>query len=79
MPLASPPKMFFLAGNYAKHVVERGGATGEREETFPYVFMKPASTTLTHPGDPILIPHLAESDRLGMRAGHRHRPPMPAR
>jgi len=56
VPLPSPPKMLFLAGNYAKHVAERGGTAAEREETFPYVFMKPPSTTLTHPGDPIEIP-----------------------
>src|SRR5580658_333056 len=31
VPIASPPKMFFLAGNYAKHVVERGGAAAESE------------------------------------------------
>src|SRR5262249_11843601 len=34
---------------------ERGGSAAERDETFPYVFMKPA-TALTHPGDPIVIP-----------------------
>ncbi len=56
VPLASPPKMLFLAGNYAKHVVERGGLAAEREETFPYVFMKPPGTTLTNPGSPIVIP-----------------------
>ncbi|QEH35889.1 Ureidoglycolate lyase [Aquisphaera giovannonii] len=59
VPVAEPPKMLFLAGNYAKHVVERGGTTAEREETFPYVFMKPPSTTLTHPGEPILIPRVS--------------------
>jgi 2-keto-4-pentenoate hydratase/2-oxohepta-3-ene-1,7-dioic acid hydratase in catechol pathway len=59
VPIGSPPKMLFLAGNYAKHVVERGGTTAEREETFPYVFMKPPSTTLTHPGDPIIIPRVS--------------------
>ncbi len=59
VPIASPPKMLFLAGNYAKHIAERGGAAAERDETFPYVFMKPASTTLTHPGDPILIPRVS--------------------
>jgi 2-keto-4-pentenoate hydratase/2-oxohepta-3-ene-1,7-dioic acid hydratase in catechol pathway len=59
VPIANPPKMLFLAGNYAKHVAERGGSTAEREETFPYVFMKPPSTTLTHPGDPILIPKVS--------------------
>jgi 2-keto-4-pentenoate hydratase/2-oxohepta-3-ene-1,7-dioic acid hydratase in catechol pathway len=59
VPLSNPPKMLFLAGNYAKHVVERGGTTAEREETFPYVFMKPPGTTLTHPGDPIVIPRVS--------------------
>jgi len=55
-PIPSPPKLLFLAGNYGKHLVERGYNDTEREETFPYVFMKPASSTLTHPGDPIVIP-----------------------
>ncbi len=58
-PIAQPPKLLFLAGNYAKHVVERGGSTAEREETFPYVFMKPAGTTLTNPGEPIVIPRVS--------------------
>ncbi|AMV35824.1 fumarylacetoacetate hydrolase family protein [Planctomyces sp. SH-PL62] len=56
VPLPSPRKMLFLAGNYGKHLAERGYRDTEREETFPYVFMKPPSTTLTHPGDPIVIP-----------------------
>jgi 2-keto-4-pentenoate hydratase/2-oxohepta-3-ene-1,7-dioic acid hydratase in catechol pathway len=59
VPIATPPKLLFLAGNYAKHVAERGGAPAERQETFPYVFLKPPSTTLTHPGDPIVIPRVS--------------------
>jgi 2,4-diketo-3-deoxy-L-fuconate hydrolase len=59
VPIASPPKLLFLAGNYAKHVAERGGTAAERQETFPYVFMKPPSTTLTHPGGAILIPEVS--------------------
>jgi 2-keto-4-pentenoate hydratase/2-oxohepta-3-ene-1,7-dioic acid hydratase in catechol pathway len=59
VPIARPPKILLLAGNYAAHVVERGGTAAEREETFPYVFMKPPSTTLTHPGDPIVIPQVS--------------------
>jgi 2,4-didehydro-3-deoxy-L-rhamnonate hydrolase len=55
-PIARPPKLLLLAGNYAEHVAERGGSAAERRETFPYVFMKPPSTTITHPGDPIVIP-----------------------
>lgn len=56
VPIARPPKLLLLAGNYAAHVAERGGVAVERAETFPYIFMKPPSTTLTNPGDPILIP-----------------------
>src|SRR5579863_5966082 len=41
VPVGNPPKLLFLAGNYAKHVAERGGTAAERDETFPYVFMKP--------------------------------------
>ena len=56
VPIPRPPKLLLLAGNYAAHVAERGGTVAEREETFPYVFMKPPSTTLTDPGAPIVIP-----------------------
>ena len=78
VPIASPPKMLFLAGNYAKHVAERGGAAAERDETFPYVFMKPPSTTLTHPGDPIVIPRVSPDQidwecELGVVIGRRCR------
>jgi 2-keto-4-pentenoate hydratase/2-oxohepta-3-ene-1,7-dioic acid hydratase in catechol pathway len=57
-PLPRPPKVLLLAGNYAKHVAERGGTVAEREETFPYVFLKP-STTLAGPGDPIVLPRVS--------------------
>ncbi|MFO0953873.1 MAG: fumarylacetoacetate hydrolase family protein [Isosphaeraceae bacterium] len=59
VPIGSPSKLLLLAGNYAAHVVERGGTAAEREETFPYVFMKPPTTTLTHPGDPVIIPSVS--------------------
>jgi 2,4-diketo-3-deoxy-L-fuconate hydrolase len=78
VPLPNPSKLLFLAGNYAKHVAERGGTAAEREETFPYVFMKPPSTTLTHPGDPIEIPaaspdHIDWECELGVVIGRRCR------
>lgn len=56
VPIPTPTKLLLLAGNYAKHVEERGGVAAERAETFPYVFLKPPTTTLTNPGDPIMIP-----------------------
>ncbi len=55
VPIARPNKLLLLAGNYSAHVQEGGGDPIEREETFPYVFMKPASTTLTDPGTAIQI------------------------
>ncbi len=56
VPIAAPSKLLLLAGNYPKHVEERGGIAEERARTFPYVFMKPPSTTLTDPGKPVRIP-----------------------
>ena len=47
VPIPCPPKLFLLAGNYAQHIEEGGEKAAERAETFPYVFMKPSSTTLT--------------------------------
>lgn len=59
VPIPRPPKLLLLAGNYAEHVEELGGAASERRETFPYVFMKPPSTTLTDPGRPVVLPKLS--------------------
>jgi 2,4-didehydro-3-deoxy-L-rhamnonate hydrolase len=59
VPIDRPNKLLLLAGNYAEHIVERGGTSVEREETFPYVFMKPPTTTLTNPGDPVILPKVS--------------------
>lgn len=59
VPLPRPNKLFLLAGNYNEHIQEGGGAATERAETFPYVFMKPPSTTLTDPGKPVVIPSVS--------------------
>jgi 2,4-didehydro-3-deoxy-L-rhamnonate hydrolase len=59
VPNPSPSKLLLLAGNYARHIEEGGGRASERNRTFPYVFMKPPATTLTHPGAPIRIPEVS--------------------
>lgn len=59
VPVPAPGKLMLLAGNYSKHVAETGGQVEVRSNTFPYVFMKPHATTLTHPGDPIRIPSIS--------------------
>lgn len=59
VPIPRPNKLFLLAGNYAKHIEEGGGIAAERAETFPYVFMKPPTTTLTDPGKPVRIPSVS--------------------
>ncbi|GAB4148837.1 MAG: fumarylacetoacetate hydrolase family protein [Planctomycetaceae bacterium] len=56
VPVPSPTKLLLLAGNYSAHIEEGGGRAEERAKTFPYVFMKPPLTTLTHPGNPVRIP-----------------------
>ncbi|MDA7977953.1 MAG: fumarylacetoacetate hydrolase family protein [Pirellulales bacterium] len=61
VPIPRPNKLLLLAGNYADHVAETGDIGREQEETFPYVFMKPPSTTLTHPGDAIRLPKISNT------------------
>ncbi|MCA9041066.1 MAG: fumarylacetoacetate hydrolase family protein [Planctomycetaceae bacterium] len=56
VPVPHPEKLLLLAGNYAKHIEEGGDKAEERANTFPYVFMKPPTTTLTNPGAPVTIP-----------------------
>lgn len=59
VPLPRPNKFFLLAGNYAAHIEEGGGIAAERQETFPYVFMKPPTTTLTDPNRPVVLPAIS--------------------
>lgn len=59
VPVPRPSKLFLLAGNYASHIQEGGGQAPERLETFPYVFMKPPTTTLTDPHKPVVIPSVS--------------------
>jgi len=59
VPIPRPNKLFLLAGNYAEHIKEGGGMATERSETFPYVFMKPPTTTLINPGDVVMIPSVS--------------------
>ena len=59
VPVANPEKLLLLAGNYSEHIKEGGGDAVVRSQTFPYVFMKPIATTLTHPGDPVKIPAIS--------------------
>ncbi len=58
-PIPKPNKLLLLAGNYAKHIEEGGENAVERAQTYPYVFMKPASTTLNHHGGEIPIPDIS--------------------
>ena len=58
-PIPRPNKLMLLAGNYAKHIEEGGENAVERAQTYPYVFMKPASTTLNRHGGEIPIPDVS--------------------
>jgi 2,4-didehydro-3-deoxy-L-rhamnonate hydrolase len=59
VPIPRPNKLLLLAGNYNEHLREGGGASTERAETFPYVFWKPPTTTLTASNKPVLIPKVS--------------------
>ncbi len=77
-PVAAPSKVILLAGNYAEHIREGGGQAAERQDTFPYFFWKPPTTTLTNPGDPVRIPavspnHVDWELELGVIIGRRCR------
>ncbi len=76
VPNPAPTKLMLLAGNYSAHIEEGGDRAEERANTFPYVFMKPPLTTLTHPGDPVEIPavspdHIDWELELGVIIGRR--------
>lgn len=58
-PVPQARKLLALAGNYNEHVAEHGRPTFPKEETYPYFFMKPPSTTLIGPNDPIPFPAMA--------------------
>lgn len=78
VPVPRPIKLLLLAGNYNEHLKEGGGAATERSETFPYVFSKPPSTTLTASGRPVVIPkvspdHIDWECELGIVIGKRAR------
>ena len=73
-----PAQDVFPGGELRQARCRAGGTAAERDETFPYVFMKPASTTLTHPGDPIVIPRVSPDQidwecELGIVIGRRCR------
>lgn len=58
-PVPDARKLLALAGNYAEHVREGGRESHPKSETYPYFFLKPASTGLTGSGSPILRPAIA--------------------
>lgn len=60
-PIAQPKKLLLLAGNYAAHIEEQGWKAAERNQTFPYVFLKPASTTLVGDRAEVPIPKISPS------------------
>jgi 2-keto-4-pentenoate hydratase/2-oxohepta-3-ene-1,7-dioic acid hydratase in catechol pathway len=76
-PVPQARKVLALAGNYQEHIREGGGPTYSKEETYPYFFMKPASTGLIGSGQPVHYPriarHLDYEGELGVVMGRRGR------
>lgn len=57
-PVPGARKLLALAGNYPQHIREGGRPTFPKEETYPYFFLKPASTTLVGTGDAVRYPRI---------------------
>jgi 2-keto-4-pentenoate hydratase/2-oxohepta-3-ene-1,7-dioic acid hydratase in catechol pathway len=57
-PVPGARKLLALAGNYQDHIREGGRETHTKEETYPYFFLKPASTALTGHGEPVIHPRI---------------------
>jgi 2-keto-4-pentenoate hydratase/2-oxohepta-3-ene-1,7-dioic acid hydratase in catechol pathway len=58
-PVPQARKLLALAGNYQEHVREGGRPTHAKEETYPYVFMKPPTTCLAASEQEIPFPAMA--------------------
>jgi 2-keto-4-pentenoate hydratase/2-oxohepta-3-ene-1,7-dioic acid hydratase in catechol pathway len=58
-PVPQARKLLALAGNYNEHIKEGGRPTHPKEETYPYFFLKPPSTTLIGPNDDVPFPRIA--------------------
>lgn len=57
-PIPGCRKLFCLAGNYREHIKEGGRPTYEKDETYPYFFMKPPTTTLIGTGAALIHPRI---------------------
>jgi len=55
-PVPQARKLLAVAQNYREHIREVGRPTYAKEETYPYFFLKPPSTTLIGSGSPIRRP-----------------------
>jgi 2-keto-4-pentenoate hydratase/2-oxohepta-3-ene-1,7-dioic acid hydratase in catechol pathway len=78
VPVGKPGKLLLVAGNYPAPGGVGSSVEARAEEAFPYVFMKPPSTTLTHPGAPVKLPaiapdHIDTEGGLGVVIGRRCR------
>jgi 2-keto-4-pentenoate hydratase/2-oxohepta-3-ene-1,7-dioic acid hydratase in catechol pathway len=58
-PVPQARKLLALAGNYREHIREGGRPTFPKEETYPYFFMKPPSTSMVGCGAPVVLPPIA--------------------
>ncbi len=55
-PIPMPKKVICLAGNYAEHISEGGGKPVGKDQTFPFFFMKPPTTTIRPGGTAVALP-----------------------
>ncbi len=59
-PVPQARKLLAVAQNYREHIREGGRPTYEKNETYPYFFLKPTSTALIGSGEPFRLPAMAQ-------------------
>lgn len=55
-PWERVPKLILIAANYAEHAREQGRTAAEASASFPHLFLKPPSTTLTPHRQTVYLP-----------------------
>jgi 2,4-didehydro-3-deoxy-L-rhamnonate hydrolase len=59
-PVPNARKLLAVAANYREHIREVGRPSYDKEECYPYFFLKPASTALIGSGESIRYPKMAQ-------------------
>ncbi|HLY64345.1 MAG TPA: hypothetical protein VKU60_02330, partial [Chloroflexota bacterium] len=55
-PIRYPRKLLMAGANFTDHMAEMGGPPLNKETMQPYVFIKPPTTSIIGPREPVILP-----------------------